>query len=65
ITTKTQGTGLGLAIVKRMVEDHQGFIRALSDGRSETKFVIELPVVENAEKANIIRAKERRGENWV
>lgn len=65
VTTKTQGTGLGLAIVKRMVEDHQGFIRALSDGRSETKFVIELPVVENAEKANIIRAKERRGENWV
>ena len=38
------GTGLGLAIVKRMVEDHQGFIRAYSD--EFTKFVIELPVVE-------------------
>lgn len=46
ITTKAQGTGLGLAIVKRMVEDHQGFIRAYSDGHDETKFVIELPVVE-------------------
>jgi len=47
ITTKVHGTGLGLAIVKRMVEDHQGFIRAYSDEqRSVTKFVIELPVVE-------------------
>ncbi len=43
VTTKVNGTGLGLAIVKRMVEDHQGFIRAISNGTGETKFVIELP----------------------
>lgn len=47
VTTKEHGTGLGLAIVKRMVEDHQGFIRAFSDGRSYTRFVVELPVIES------------------
>ncbi len=65
VTTKPHGTGLGLAIVKRMVEDHHGFIRALSDGQSETRFVIELPVVETAEKANIVRASDKGGENWA
>ena len=44
VTTKEHGTGLGLALVKRMVEDHQGFIRVFSDGRTHTRFVIELPV---------------------
>jgi two-component system nitrogen regulation sensor histidine kinase NtrY len=65
VTTKAQGTGLGLAIVKRMVEDHHGFIRAIIDGGGHTKFVIELPVVETAEKANIVRAQDKGGENWI
>ena len=43
VTTKEHGTGLGLALVKRMVEDHHGYIRVLSDGRTHTRFVIELP----------------------
>ncbi len=64
VTTKEHGTGLGLAIVKRMVEDHQGFIRAFSDGRTQTKFVIELPVVESPEQAKIVRANKDR-EGWV
>ncbi len=53
VTTKEHGTGLGLAIVKRMVEDHQGFIRAFSDGRSYTRFVVELPVVESSQTARV------------
>lgn len=44
-TTREQGTGLGLAIVKRMVEDHNGFIRALPNMPRGTKIVIELPVL--------------------
>ena len=65
ITSKPQGTGLGLAIVKRMVEDHHGFIRAFSDGETQTKIVIELPVVEAPEdKSNIVR-KNETGETWV
>lgn len=59
MTTKEHGTGLGLAIVKRMVEDHQGFIRAFSDGQSETRIIIELPVIEQLEAPRIVRSRER------
>lgn len=58
-STKEGGTGLGLSIVKRIIEDHSGFIRALSnetdvDGKIQslgpkgqgTKMLIELPVNE-------------------
>lgn len=65
VTTKKNGTGLGLAIVKRMVEDHNGFIRAFSDGRSETKIVIELPVLESVEKRNIVRSRSDSGDKYV
>ena len=43
-STKENGTGLGLAIVRRIVEDHNGFIRALSNEPQGTKIVVELPV---------------------
>ena len=43
-STKESGTGLGLAIVKRIVEDHNGFIRALANDPRGTKLIIELPV---------------------
>jgi two-component system, NtrC family, nitrogen regulation sensor histidine kinase NtrY len=45
-STKESGTGLGLAIVKRIVEDHNGFIRALANEPRGTKVIIELPVME-------------------
>lgn len=44
-STKDGGTGLGLPIVKRIVEDHDGFIRALDNEPKGTKMVIELPVI--------------------
>lgn len=65
VTTKEHGTGLGLALVKRMVEDHSGFIRAFSDGRSHTRFVIELPVLEAAPSPKIFRARDSAGENYA
>ena len=45
-STKESGTGLGLAIVKRIIEDHNGFIRAIPNEGNGTKIIIELPVVE-------------------
>lgn len=45
-STKEGGTGLGLAIVKRIVEDHNGFIRALANEPRGTKLIVELPVTE-------------------
>ncbi len=42
-STKKSGTGLGLPIVKRIIQDHNGFIRVVSNVQG-TEFVIELPV---------------------
>lgn len=42
-STKSDGTGLGLAIAKRIVADHHGFIRVLSEAGEGTQFTIELP----------------------
>ncbi|HJS52581.1 MAG TPA: ATP-binding protein, partial [Pyrinomonadaceae bacterium] len=43
-STKGRGTGLGLAIVYRIVTDHHGKIRAVSNQPNGARFVIELPV---------------------
>ncbi|NUN04857.1 MAG: PAS domain-containing protein [Bdellovibrio sp.] len=43
-STKEGGTGLGLAIVKRIIEDHNGFIRATANEPQGVKMVIEMPV---------------------
>lgn len=45
-STKEGGTGLGLAIVKRIIEDHNGFIRATANEPRGVKMVIEMPVHE-------------------
>ncbi len=45
-STKECGTGLGLAIVKRIIEDHNGFIRATANDPNGVKMVIEMPVNE-------------------
>ncbi len=45
-STKEGGTGLGLAIVKRIIEDHNGFIRATANDPRGVKMVIEMPVNE-------------------
>ena len=45
MTTKKDGTGLGLSIVKRVIDDHNGFIRALNHHPKGTRIVVELPVI--------------------
>lgn len=43
-STKQRGTGLGLAIVHRIIDDHNGSVRALADGGKGATFLIELPI---------------------
>ncbi len=44
-STKEGGTGLGLSIVKRVIEDHNGYIRATANEPNGTRMVIELPIL--------------------
>ena len=43
-TTKVKGTGLGLSICKRLIEQHNGTIRATRNSDGGLAFTIELPV---------------------
>ncbi|HEX7548564.1 MAG TPA: ATP-binding protein [Candidatus Methylomirabilis sp.] len=43
-TTKKDGTGLGLAITYRIIENHHGIIRVMSQPGKGTTFVITLPL---------------------
>jgi two-component system sensor histidine kinase AtoS len=43
-TTKAEGTGLGLPICKRLIEQHNGSIRATRNSDGGLAFTIELPV---------------------
>jgi len=42
--TKYPGTGIGLAIVKKIIDNHKGFIKAISEPGNGTCFIIILPV---------------------
>ncbi len=44
-STKGRGTGLGLAIVQRIISEHHGKIKAVSNQPRGAKFIIELPVI--------------------
>ena len=44
-STKGRGTGLGLAIVQRIVSEHHGKIKAVSNKPRGAKFIVELPIV--------------------
>ncbi len=43
-STKGRGTGLGLAIVQRIISEHNGKIKVVSNNPQGAKFIIELPL---------------------
>jgi two-component system nitrogen regulation sensor histidine kinase NtrY len=47
-STRQRGTGLGLSIVAKVVQDHGGSIRAENNLPAGARFIIELPLAENA-----------------
>ncbi len=46
-STKQRGTGLGLSIAAKIVQEHQGAIRAEQNSPQGARFVLELPLVES------------------
>ena len=57
-STKETGTGLGLAIVKRIIEDHNGLIRAQSNEPSGTRMMMEIPIVDSQSLKSIPTGNE-------
>ncbi len=47
-STKGRGTGLGLAIVSRIIEDHHGSIRVEENSPVGARFIVELPLAQEA-----------------
>jgi len=47
-STKKTGTGLGLSIVASIISDHNGYIRVRDNHPCGTKFIVELPVQQEA-----------------
>jgi hypothetical protein len=48
-STKQRGTGLGLAIAAKIIQEHQGTIRAERNLPAGAKFIVELPIAPTAE----------------
>lgn len=48
-STKQRGTGLGLAIAAKIIQEHQGTIRAEKNEPAGAKFIVELKAASNAD----------------
>jgi len=55
-STKQRGTGLGLAIAAKIVQDHQGSIRAEQNYPAGARFIIELPLAGSGGSSDSSRA---------
>jgi two-component system nitrogen regulation sensor histidine kinase NtrY len=57
-STKNRGTGLGLAIVSHIVTEHNGHIRVESNQPAGARFIVEIPVMGDAETAQALQPSE-------
>jgi two-component system, NtrC family, nitrogen regulation sensor histidine kinase NtrY len=55
-STKQRGTGLGLAIAAKIIQEHQGTIRAEKNSPAGAKFIVEIPVAPTPEAESIPEA---------
>jgi hypothetical protein len=44
VSTKQRGTGLGLAIAAKIIQEHNGAIRAENNSPTGARFIVELPL---------------------
>lgn len=61
-STKQRGTGLGLAIAAKIIQEHQGTIRAEQNEPVGAKFIIELRTANSIEDPEAIAAANTNGE---
>jgi light-regulated signal transduction histidine kinase (bacteriophytochrome) len=52
------GTGIGLTICKKIVQNHDGFIKAFSESNKGTRFEVYLPVPESSKPTSVQRIQE-------
>jgi hypothetical protein len=64
-STKQRGTGLGLAIAAKIIQEHQGTIRAEKNVPAGAKFIIELRPAVNGEGEQEISAATLHGNGGV
>ena len=58
MTTKPKGNGLGLAIVKKIIEEHNGVIRAANQKQGGAAINIRFPLYDyGVKKAKILESK--------
>ncbi|MBX6359773.1 MAG: HAMP domain-containing protein [Acidobacterium ailaaui] len=59
-STKQRGTGLGLAIAAKIIQDHQGSIRAEQNYPAGARFIIELPLANGAVGVDSIKTTAQK-----
>jgi two-component system nitrogen regulation sensor histidine kinase NtrY len=70
-STKQRGTGLGLAIAAKIIQEHQGTIRAEKNEPAGAKFIVELKPASAADNETelqspiLVEAKRRRSSDYV
>ena len=57
VSTKQRGTGLGLAIAAKIIQEHNGAIRAESNSPTGARFILELPFAGNGHKTGVSAAQ--------